>query len=210
MSMKPTKRSAERKEKFIQAGLEIFLENGYENTSLTDIIKKSGGSLASIYNFFENKEGLFRAIVERGFDDFRTQIDEKIDLNLSHKLDDFLTKFAMIFFDIICEKKTTLISRVMMSEGAKNDGLLGKEFLDQILSKIDKILIDFFEREDIRVQLNPCISPYVAAKAFAAIVREPYHYNAILLNEDITLSAEEREEHVKTRIDMFLHGVKKR
>ena len=173
MDTKPTKRSAERKEKFIQAGLEIFLENGYENTSLTDIIKKSGGSLASIYKFFENKEGLFRAIVERGFDDFRMQIDEKIDLNLSHKLDDFLTKFAMIFFDIICEKKTTLISRVMMSEGAKNDGLLGK------------------------------------AKAFAAVVREPYHYNAILLNEDITLSAEERKEHVKTRIDMFLHGVKK-
>ena len=116
----------------------------------------------------------------------------------------------MIFFDIICEKKTTLISRVMMSEGAKNDGLLGKEFLDQILSKIDKIWVDFFEREDIKAQLNPNVSPYVAAVAFAAVVREPYHYNAILLNEDIMLSKEEREEHVKTRIDMFLHGVKKR
>lgn len=105
MDTKPTKRSAERKEKFIQAGLEIFLENGYENTSLTDIIKKSGGSLASVYKFFENKEGLFRAIVERGFDDFRTQIDEKIDLSLSHKLEDFLIKFASIFFDIICDKE---------------------------------------------------------------------------------------------------------
>ena len=150
MDTKPTKRSAERKEKFIQAGLEIFLENGYENTSLTDIIKKSGGSLASIYKFFENKEGLFRAIVERGFDDFRTQIDEKIDLSLSHKLEDFLIKFASIFFDIICDKETTLISRVMMSEGAKNDGMLGKAFLEQILSKFDKVLIDFFEREDIK------------------------------------------------------------
>lgn len=94
MDTKPTKRSAERKEKFIQAGLEIFLENGYENTSLTDIIKKSGGSLASIYKFFENKEGLFRAIVERGFDDFRMQIDEKIDLNLPHKLDDFFNQIC--------------------------------------------------------------------------------------------------------------------
>ena len=209
MNGKITQRSAERKEKFIQAGMEIFLEKGYENTSLTDIIKKSGGSLASVYKFFENKEGLFRAIVERGFDDFRTQIDEKIDLSLSHKLEDFLIKFASIFFDIICDKETTLISRVMMSEGAKNDGLLGKEFLDQILSKIDKILIDFFEREDIRVQLNPCISPYVAAKAFAAVVREPYHYNAILLNEDITLNEKEREEHLKTSINIFLHGIKK-
>ena len=209
MNGKITQRSAERKEKFIQVGMEIFLEKGYENTSLTDIIKKSGGSLASVYKFFENKEGLFRAIVERGFDDFRTQIDEKIDLSLSHKLEDFLIKFASIFFDIICDKETTLISRVMMSEGAKNDGLLGKEFLDQILSKIDKILIDFFEREDIKKQLNPDISPYVAAKAFAAVVREPYHYNAILLNEDITLNEKERKEHVKTSINIFLHGIKK-
>ena len=152
MNTKPTKRSAERKEKFIQAGMEIFLEKGYENTSLTDIIKKSGGSLASVYKFFENKEGLFRAIVERGFDDFRMQIDEKIDLSLSHKLEDFLIKFASIFFDIICDKETTLISRVMMSEGAKNDGMLGKAFLEQILSKFDKVLIDFFEREDIKKQ----------------------------------------------------------
>ena len=209
MNGKITQRSAERKEKFIQAGLEIFLEKGYENTSLTDIIKKSGGSLASVYKFFENKEGLFRAIVERGFDDFRTQIDEKIDLSLSHKLEDFLIKFAAIFFDIICDKETTLISRVMMSEGAKNDGMLGKVFLEQILSKFDKVLIDFFEREDIKKQLNPDISPYVAAKAFAAVVREPYHYNAILLNEDITLNEKEREEHVKTSINIFLHGIKK-
>ena len=209
MNGKITQRSAERKEKFIQAGMEIFLEKGYENTSLTDIIKKSGGSLASVYKFFENKEGLFRAIVERGFDDFRTQIDEKIDLSLSHKLEDFLIKFASIFFDIICDKETTLISRVMMREGAKNDGMLGKAFLEQILSKFDKVLIDFFEREDIKKQLNPDISPYVAAKAFAAVVREPYHYNAILLNEDITLNEKERKEHVKTSINIFLHGIKK-
>ena len=210
MNGKITQRSAERKEKFIQAGMEIFLEKGYENTSLTDIIKKSGGSLASVYKFFENKEGLFRAIVERGFDDFRTQIDEKIDLSLSHKLEDFLIKFASIFFDIICDKETTLISRVLMSVGAKNDGMLGKAFLEQILSKFDKVLIDFFEREDIKKQLNPDISPYVAAKAFAAVVREPDHYNAILLNEDIALNEKEREEHVKTSINIFLHGIKKR
>jgi transcription regulator protein len=55
---KISKRGSERYEKFIQAGLEIFLEKGYEDTSLTDIIEKSGGSLASIYKFFDNKEGL--------------------------------------------------------------------------------------------------------------------------------------------------------
>lgn len=59
MDTKPTKRSAERKEKFIQAGLEIFLENGYENTSLTDIIKKAAGRWLASTNFLKIKKGSF-------------------------------------------------------------------------------------------------------------------------------------------------------
>ncbi|WP_231679305.1 TetR/AcrR family transcriptional regulator [Campylobacter showae] len=59
MNTKPTKRSAERKEKFIQAGLEIFLENGYENTSLTDIIKKSGGARRASTKFLKIKKDFF-------------------------------------------------------------------------------------------------------------------------------------------------------
>ena len=102
---KISKRGSERYEKFVQAGLDIFLEKGYENTSLTDIIKKSGGSLASIYKFFQNKEGLFRAILERGFDQFYNKICEKIDLRSTYEIEDFLSKFATVLFDIICEKK---------------------------------------------------------------------------------------------------------
>ncbi|EET79004.1 TetR/AcrR family transcriptional regulator [Campylobacter showae] len=59
MNGKITQRSAERKEKFIQAGLEIFLENGYENTSLTDIIKKAAGRWRASTNFLKTKKGSF-------------------------------------------------------------------------------------------------------------------------------------------------------
>lgn len=206
---KISKKGSERQEKFIQAGLEIFLEKGYENTSLNDVIEKSGGSLASIYKFFENKDGLFRAIIERGFDEFCIEIEEKINLKSSHKIDEFLTKFATIFFDIICEKKTTLIARIMMSEGCKNNGALGKMFLNQILDRIDVILVDFFNKDEIKSQLNPTLNPQMAAAIFTSIVRNPYHYNAVLLNMDINLSKKERIEHVKACVDLFLNGILK-
>jgi len=59
MNGKITQRSAERKEKFIQAGMEIFLEKGYENTSLTDIIKKSAGRWLAFINFLKIKKVFF-------------------------------------------------------------------------------------------------------------------------------------------------------
>lgn len=207
---KISKRGSERYEKFIQAGLEIFLEKGYEDTSLTDIIEKSGGSLASIYKFFDNKEGLFRAILERGFDSFSSQIDEKINLKMSHKLEDFLTKFATIFFDIMCDKKTTFISRIIIMEGSKNGGKLSRDFLDQILSRVDKILIDFFNQGDIKSQLNPNIPIDKLAPLFTALIRNPYHYDSVVLNEPIILTTLEKKEHIKMCVSLFLDGILKR
>ena len=207
---KISKRGSERYEKFIQAGLEIFLEKGYEDTSLTDIIEKSGGSLASIYKFFDNKEGLFRAILERGFDSFSSQIDEKINLKMSHKLEDFLTKFATIFFDIMCDKKTTFISRIIIMEGSKNGGKLSRDFLDQISSRVDKILIDFFNQGDIKSQLNPNIPLDKLAPLFTALIRNPYHYNSVVLNEPIILTTLEKKEHIKMCVSLFLDGILKR
>lgn len=203
---KMSKRGHERYEKITQVALELFLEKGYENTSLNDIIDKSGGSLASIYKFFKNKEGLFKAIVDKSIDEFCNEIDEKIDLKLSHKLEDFLHKFATVFFDIICERKTTYIARTMIIEGFKNDSALGKMFLEQILNKIHKILVDFFNRDEIKAKLSD-IDADLAASLFCALVRSPYHYNAVLLNSDIALSKQQREEHVKICVDLFLNGV---
>lgn len=209
MMIKMSKRGQERYEKIMEVALELFLNKGYEQTNLSDIIDKSGGSLASIYKYFNNKEGLFQAIVGRGMDEFCTLIDEKINLKASHQLEPFLTKFATIFFDIICERKTTQIARIMLTEGYKNEGSMGKAFLDQIFRKIDKILVDFFQREEIKSQLDPSINPQIAATLFCSLVRNPYHYNAILLNQDINLDRQEREEHVKTCVKIFLKGISK-
>ena len=204
-----SKRGQERYEKIMKVALEMFLEKGYERTNLSDIIEKSGGSLASIYKFFENKEGLFKSIVARGLEEFCEEINAKINLNISHTLEDFLLKFGNLFFEIICDKKTTLISRIMFTEGYKNNASLGNMFIDQVLGRVDQILVDFLEREDIKPQIDSFIDPRMAAKLFCAIVRNPYHYNAILLNNFIELDEQERAKHVDMCVKLFLKGIKK-
>jgi AcrR family transcriptional regulator len=48
----------------LEAAMELFCDKGYGATSLSDVVKKSGGSLSTLYDLFGNKAGLFRALVE--------------------------------------------------------------------------------------------------------------------------------------------------
>ncbi len=58
-------RREERRLAIVEAAESLFLERGYERTSLAAIIERSGGSLATVYELFGNKQGLLHAVVER-------------------------------------------------------------------------------------------------------------------------------------------------
>lgn len=204
-----SEKGKKRYELIVKTALELFLKNGYEKTSLSDIVAISGGSLASVYTFFESKEGLFQAIIEQEIDAFIKEVDERIDLKISHSLEEFLTKFATIIFSIICTKKNISLGRIMMSEGSKNGGRLGRVFLDQILNKIDLVLINFFERDEIKVQLNPKFPAEFAAKCFMKNVIGLYYFDSLMVNEEPKLSKKEREEHVALCVELFLNGIVK-
>ena len=83
-----SEKGKKRYELIVKTALELFLKNGYEKTSLSDIVAISGGSLASIYTFFESKEGLFQAIIEQEIDALIKEVDDRIDLKISHSLED--------------------------------------------------------------------------------------------------------------------------
>src|SRR3546814_20547266 len=46
---------------------EWFLEQGYSKVGMTGSIRRSGGSLSSAYELFENKAGVLRAMVTGQF-----------------------------------------------------------------------------------------------------------------------------------------------
>ena len=205
-----SEKGKKRYELIVKTALDLFLKNGYEKTSLSDIVAISGGSLASIYTFFESKEGLFQAIIEQEIDNLIKEIDEKIDLKISHSLEEFLTKFVTISFSIVCTKKNISLGRIMMSEGPKNGGKLGRVFLDQILNKIDLVLINFFERDEIKSQLNPKFPAKFITKCFKQCVIGLCYYDSLMLNEEPKLSKKEREEHVALCVELFLNGIIKK
>jgi AcrR family transcriptional regulator len=59
-----TSRGKQRSEEMLRAAADLFLEKGYEQTSVDEIIQHAGGSKTHVYSEFGGKEGLFLAVVQ--------------------------------------------------------------------------------------------------------------------------------------------------
>jgi AcrR family transcriptional regulator len=57
-----------RKEEILEAGLEVFAKRGYYNTTTAMIAEKAGISQPYVFRFFQTKEELFIAALDRAFE----------------------------------------------------------------------------------------------------------------------------------------------
>lgn len=56
----------EKKERIIEAALELFADEGFKSTSTSRVAKKAAVSEGLIFRHFENKHGLLQAIIKVG------------------------------------------------------------------------------------------------------------------------------------------------
>src|ERR1700751_5239834 len=62
-------RTDERRQAIVAAAWEVFRQNGFERTTMSDISERLGGSKATLYGYFQSKEQLFAAALEKEIGD---------------------------------------------------------------------------------------------------------------------------------------------
>lgn len=60
----------EVKNAILKSGENEFLEKGYEKASIRKIVKQAGTTIGNFYNYFDNKEALFEALVNDEYNQF--------------------------------------------------------------------------------------------------------------------------------------------
>jgi AcrR family transcriptional regulator len=60
--------AAKRTEHLIDAAWEVFVEMGYEGSSIAEIARRAGASKQTLYSRFATKAELFKAVIRRGTD----------------------------------------------------------------------------------------------------------------------------------------------
>lgn len=64
MPIPELKQNKERRRKLLDAAVELFIEKGYFNTAVRDIISLSGLGTGTFYNYFTDKEDILRVLLE--------------------------------------------------------------------------------------------------------------------------------------------------
>jgi len=58
-------RTEAKRESILDTASDVFMELGFERTTMSEIALRMGGSKATLYGYFQSKEALFFAVVER-------------------------------------------------------------------------------------------------------------------------------------------------
>lgn len=60
--------------RLLKAGIALFAEKGYADTSVREIVEWAGVTKPVLYYYFESKEGIFRAILDRAAEQQETML----------------------------------------------------------------------------------------------------------------------------------------
>jgi AcrR family transcriptional regulator len=89
----------------LEAAREVFVELGYGAASVRDIVRRTGLASGTFYNYFPDKESVFRAVVE---DTAREAADRAhVARQRGTTLEAFIADGFRAFFELLAEDRTT-------------------------------------------------------------------------------------------------------
>ena len=117
-----TRRGHERCVALLESGADLFLEFGYDAVSLDDIVNHAGGSKASIYKYFGNKEGLFKAICDYRRDQFFNDICQSFNSEQSDFRSYLITTLMNFQAHLLLPEKAAFM-RLIVEQSQRNPEL---------------------------------------------------------------------------------------
>ncbi len=134
------------KEKILFIAFQTFLNMGFENTTMNDLVRKSGVSKGAFYHYFPNKEALYNAVIDKFFLVYFKQIDWNTFKNKTFfELEKIIKSFYIKFVNEINSLSKSGLAGyyIMFFEACKHHPDFIKtiqEFYKQLEKEIDKAL----------------------------------------------------------------------
>tara|TARA_R110000787_G_scaffold33405_1_gene87357 strand:- start:328 stop:978 length:651 start_codon:yes stop_codon:yes gene_type:complete len=197
----PVSRGDKRRAAFIAAAREVFLEQGYEAASMSDIVLRAGGSLSTLYSQFGDKQGLFLAMLDERIRLITASMG--VELSAHAPVADGLRRIGQQFTSKLLEPESLEMYRLILGLARKFPEI-PREFVrrgpDRLRQALADYLIDRVDAGEIQLE-----DPYRAASLFLEMSRAGL-VNRALMDDDIRPSPEEIEASVDVVVNMFLNG----
>ncbi len=190
---------AQRRAKIVQEATALFLDRGYEAVSINDIIQATGGSKATIYALFGDKEGLFEEVVRQT----TSSVQVSIDLKTEGTIESQLIRIGRSFLTNVLSTRILEFHRLMLSLGRSSPPSARLFF--QAGPKTAYRLIAGWIAERQRAGQLAGGDPYELAIFFHDMLISEFQLG-LLTGELVELDAAAIDRKVEMAVRLFLRG----
>ena len=99
-----------RRSELIDTAEELFLENGYDETAVSEIVRNAGVAQGTFYHYFKSKDEVLSAITDRWIEEIRAGMEDIASRDGSDAIDKILGVFG--FFSSIGKSRQRLVEYV--------------------------------------------------------------------------------------------------
>lgn len=197
----PRPRLVARRRAFLEAANTAFLDKGYANTTLDDVIARSGGSRQTLYSLFGGKQGLFEALIAERSDQIFGRFCSE-DLH-GRAPDDVLIDLGIHYLQVVTTPDALGMYRLVVAEGAFMKEL-AERFWAMGPDRARRLLSAYFQQQIRRGNLTMS-DPDQAAQQFWGLLLGNFHMKCLLGLRDAP-GPDEIETYVRTAVSWFLDG----
>ncbi|MCF5708241.1 TetR family transcriptional regulator, partial [Pseudomonas syringae] len=187
----------------------VFLEMGYERTSMNEVTKRMGGSKATIYSYFPSKEELFIAVVNRHATSHLADAVSELTA-YSDKVPDLravLIRFGERMLTVLINDNTALaVYRMVVAESGRSD--IGMMFYEsgprQCMQTVSTLMAHAMKNGQLRAA-----DPDIAALQLTSLLTAE---TEIRLYQECPMPLSFAQIHVMVEraVDTFLSGMGQR
>lgn len=194
----------DRRTEILEVAGPLFLEQGYQGTSMSQIAAAVGGSKGTLYAYFENKEELFAAIMEKGVREKSPQVFTLPDH--ADNLEEMLSLLGKRYLKLITSADSVVMLRILYHESPRFPEI-GRIFHDTCLLRGRRLLADYLSRAHQKGVLA-IEDPNLAAEQFLMLCQANL-VMPVMLCVKAEISEEEAEKVVASAVAMFLAAYKR-
>jgi len=190
----------ERRQEILEAAMTLFSQKGFERTTVDEIASSANVGKGTVYLYFDNKEQIFLAIIEKGLLELQELLTD-----ISHTQDFWQQVYKIVYTNLEYVEKHREFYRLFLKERL-NMKLLNHEETHRIIMEkhnmLHRLLTEFLQKGIDQGYLRPGNS-HDYCIAVSGILN---HFAAIWIMFDSTESLTAKTD---TILELILSGIKK-
>ena len=196
------RRKAERPGEIIEAALELFVAKGFMATRLDEVAQRAGVSKGTLYLYFDNKEAIFRAVVETLVVPEIERTEQQIEA-FEGSAADLIRQLVKQWWQSVAESQVCGLPKLIIAESG-NFPELARYYVEQVIERVRRVTAKLIKRGIANGEFKSCDPVYTARLLLAPMVFAAIYQHSLLPYDSEPF---EPITYIDSHLNIFLHGL---